>query len=395
MDTVAVNEGRGGRVHGGHLAVSEPSESGASPQAAEAPINVFVHLARNKDASEWRRAREAGTLVGVNDETPYGYGRAASMGCRVTFSRSSPEGPLGKALRLGIRWLSGFDYLHALRQGEALATADVVWTHTESQYLAVAAALIGKARRPKLLGQSVWLFDRWRKLDPLRRALYRRLIAKVDMLTFHSEENLAIARALFPDKRVELVRYGIASEISTAPTLRPASPIRILSVGNDRDRDWTTLIAALKGCERASLLILSETAPRGATQGAANIEVMQAKSNAELARHFAEATLVCVPLRPNSHVSGITVVQEAVLAGAPVVVSDTGGLRAYFGRDELRYVPLGDPFALREAIMEMASDPVAARNMAVRAQARLTGGELGLAAYIRQHVELSQEMLSQ
>jgi glycosyltransferase involved in cell wall biosynthesis len=370
-------------------------ENRGSLSTAEAPINVFVHLARNKDASEWWRAREAGTLVGVNDETPYGYGRAASMGCRVTFSRSSPEGPIGKVLRLGIRVLLGCDYLHALRQGEALTTADVVWTHTESQYLAVAAVLMGKARRPKLLGQSVWLFDRWRKFGPLRRALYRRLISEVDVLTFHSEENLAIARALFPDKRLELVHFGIASEESTEPMPRPASPLRILSVGNDRDRDWKTLIAAFKGCEYASVQILSETALRGWAQGAANVRVMPAKSNVELAQHFAAATVVCVPLKPNNHASGITAIQEAVLAGVPVVVSDTGGLVSYFGRDELRYVPPSDPVALREAIMETASDPVAARNMAVRAQARLTGGKLGLPVYIRQHVELSREMLKQ
>jgi len=33
-----------------------------------------------------------------------------------------------------------------------------------------------------------------------------------------------------------------------------------------------------------------------------------------------------VPLLPNLHASGITVIQEAVLAGVPVVATDTGGL---------------------------------------------------------------------
>jgi hypothetical protein len=34
------------------------------------PIKVFAHLARDKDAENWRLARTAGTLVGVNDERP-------------------------------------------------------------------------------------------------------------------------------------------------------------------------------------------------------------------------------------------------------------------------------------------------------------------------------------
>ena len=367
---------------------------GVSEHSRNAPINVFVHLARDKDASEWRRAKEAGTLVGCNDETPYGYGRAERMGCRVIFSRSSPESRLAKFVRLGIRAVTGFDYLHALRQAEALAAADVVWTYTESQYLAVAATLTAKfRRRPKLLGQSVWLFDRWQKLGLLHRLLYRRLIDKVDVLTFLSEENLTVARALFPQKRVEFVHFGLPSEERTEPTLRPATPIRILALGNDRDRDWKTLIAAVKGCEVASLQILSGTAPRRLAKGVPNVRIAPAASNADLVRRYAEATLVCVPLKRNGHASGITVIQEAVLAGVPVVASDTGGLTSYFSGSEVRYVPPGDVSALRDALLAVAKDPVAAREMAVRAQARLTGGSLGAEAYVRRHVQLSRELL--
>ncbi len=37
-----------------------------------------------------------------------------------------------------------------------------------------------------------------------------------------------------------------------------------------------------------------------------------------------------VPLKPNKHASGITVMEEAALHGLPMVVTDTGGLKAYF-----------------------------------------------------------------
>ena len=67
------------------------------------PIRVFVHLARNKDVTQWSAAYKAGTLVGVNEETPYGYGRAERMGCEVRFSASGPEGPVGKILRRELR----------------------------------------------------------------------------------------------------------------------------------------------------------------------------------------------------------------------------------------------------------------------------------------------------
>ena len=75
------------------------------------------------------------------------------------------------------------------------------------------------------------------------------------------------------------------------------------------------------------------------TRGASNIEIGRARSQDELLAAFREATLVCVPLLPNLHASGITVIQEAVLAGAPVVATDTGGLDAYFARDEIDSPP--------------------------------------------------------
>lgn len=356
-------------------------------------LRVFVHLAADKDAAAWRGAWQAGTLVGVNDETPYGYGRAERMGCTVTFSQAPRENRAARFLRLGLRVLLGFDLLHALRQGRALTEADVVWTHTESQFLAVAAALAFRARRPKLIGQSVWLFDRWERLGPLHRWLYRRLIRGVDALTVLSTENLALARTLFPGKRVLHVPFGIPSECVTPPVRRPSRPLRVLAVGSDRHRDWACLAAALDGMPEASAVILSGTAPPRLARGRPNLRVGRARSQAELAAHLAEASVACVPLKPNRHASGITVIQEAVLAGLPVVATGTGGLEGYFGSDAVRYVPPGDPAALRAALLEVAADPEAARARAERAQARMIEVGIGAESYIRRHVEISREML--
>lgn len=362
-------------------------------RAAERPMKIFAHLAADKDVTAWHEAWRNRTLVGVNDETPYGYGRAARMGCVIDFSRTSRETLPAKVLRLGLRVVTGFDLLHALRQRRALLDADVVWTHTESQFLAVAAVVAFARRRPKILGQSVWLFDRWERLNPFHKWLFRRLMRHVDVLTVHSSENLAVARALFPDKRVLCVPFGIPSEQTTAPVVRRGRPLHILSIGNDRHRDWECLAAALDGLSDASAVILSGTAPRSLTKGRPNLQIMQARTNPELFEHFAQAGVVCVPLKPNRHASGITVIQEAVLAGVPVVATATGGLEGYFGPDCVRYVPPADPGALREALQEIALDPEGARERAVRAQRHMAEAGIGAESYIRRHVELSREML--
>jgi glycosyltransferase involved in cell wall biosynthesis len=354
------------------------------------PLVVFVHLARDKDVDQWRAARAAGSLVGVNDDTPYGYGRAAHMGCTVTFSRSRPENPVARVVRLGLRVILGFDLVHAWRQRAAMADADVVWTHTESQFLGVAAIL---PPGPRLIGQAVWLYDRWPTLDPLRRALFRRLIGRVDVLTTLSDANLAVARALFPAKRVEMIPFGIPSEHPLEPLVRPTAPIRVLALGNDRHRDWATLIAAIRGADDMMVEIFSGTIDSNLARGVPNVTIGTLATNADLAAAMARATVMCVPLSANLHASGITVIEEAVLAGLPVVATDIGGLRGYFGDDAVRYVPAADPAGLRAAFRAVAADPDAATAMARHAQAHLAAAGLDAEGYVRRHVELSREMI--
>ena len=277
-------------------------------------LKVFVHLAHDKDVDRWRAAQAAGTLVGINDATPYGYGRAEGMGCTVTFSRSQPENAVTRLIRLGLRAITGFDVAHAWHQRRAMRAADVIWTHTESQFLGV-AAILGPG--PVLIGQAVWLYDHWPTLSGVRRALFRRLIHRVDVLTVLSDENLSIARALFPASRVECIRFGIPSEGMVPPTDRPAAPIRVLALGNDRHRDWATLVAAVRGHDDFEVSIFSATLDRRLVDGVANVSVGRVRDNDQLLAEMRRATVMCVPLQANHHASGITVVEEAVLMGCP------------------------------------------------------------------------------
>ncbi len=120
---------------------------------------------------------------------------------------------------------------------------------------------------------------------------------------------------------------------------------------------------------------------------------MQARTNTELFARLAEASVVCVVLKPNQHASGITVIQEAVLTGVPVIATAVGGLDGYFGPDAVRYVPPSDPDALRDAIRELAADPEGTRTRRVQAQRHMIEADIGAEAFIRRHVEISREMI--
>lgn len=371
-----------------------PDRDGPSPPSR---VRVFAHLAHGFDADLWRRRHASGELVGVNDPTPYGYGRAEAKGCRVTFSKDAPEGRFGRLLRLGLRAVLGFDFLHAWRNRAGIRASEVVWTHTESQFLAVALVILLSGSRgegPKLLGQSVWLFDRWERLSGLRRLFYRLLIARVDVLTVHSPENERVARAAFPDRWVELVLYGIPEGDKRPPRLRSDCPIRVLSVGNDEHRDWATVVEALRDRPNIVLDIISARAPARLAESSSNVTIRRVSNNDELLAAYEAASLVVVPLKPNRHASGITVIQEATLRGLPVVATRTGGLEAYFGPDAVGFVPPNDPDALRAAVEALGGDPAAATAQAQRAQALMAPGRLGCESFVDRHVELTRRLLA-
>ena len=237
--------------------------------------------------------------------------------------------------------------------GRRCAGADVVWTHTESQHLAVAALFkaMPKARRPKLLAQSVWLMDRWDGFGMPRKALYRWLIAEAGVLTFHSPLNRDKAKTLFPGTWCEVVPFGVCTALKQVPTAakRGEGDIRIFALGNDRHRDWATLLAAFANRPGFVVKIASGSLSPKRVAALENVEIVRPSHNTELLALYRWADVVALPLQENLHASGATVLQEAVLAGRPTVCTRTGGLDTYFSDDEIAFVPVNDADAMPRA----------------------------------------------
>ena len=364
--------------------------------AYDRPIRVFVHLAHGFGASQWEAKWKRSEIIGINDRLPYGYFWAREDRCLVEYSEDKEEWLVGKLVRLGIRALLGFDFVHAWRNRRGIGRAEVVWTHTESQYLAVLLLFQARrrTRRPKLIAQSVWLFDRWDRLSRPRRWFYAWLMRQADVLTVHSPDNLQRARELFPMCRSEIVPFGIRTEpIRSREPRKPHCPIRVLSLGNDRHRDWMTLVDAIKGWEQCELRLVSRQIPRALVRGARNVEVVYPSTNDELMALYEWADIVALAIKPNLHASGITVVEEATVCGVPVICTDTGGLRAYFSDGEVKYVPPRQPEALRRQIASFAQDDDAGAAMVKRARERMVAAGLSSRDFARRHAKLSRELL--
>lgn len=360
-------------------------------------IRVFVHLARGFGRSAWKQRWEKGEIVGINHDDPYGYRQAEEMGCTVQQSEDYPEGRLSGWLRLAVRAILGFDLVHAWRNRKGILPADVVWTHTESQSLSV-LLLVGlslwTARRPKVIAQTVWLIDSWDSYFFAKRALYRWLLRRADTLTFLSTSAAARAQQLFPRARVEFVKYGIRADQPLAVIDRESHlPVRILAMGNDRHRDWSTLIAAIENNPRYIAKVLTGAKIHGLLKNIDNVHQERASTNTELMELLGWADLLIVSLIDNFHASGITVIEEAVLYGIPVICTDVGGLRSYFSAQDMTYVPPNDPHAIRSAIELLSADAELRRSKAKRALAQMTEGDVNSRSFVARHVELSTELL--
>jgi glycosyltransferase involved in cell wall biosynthesis len=178
-----------------------------------------------------------------------------------------------------------------------------------------------------------------------------------------------------------------------APTgWTPHTPIRIAAIGNDRDRDWETLIKAF-GNDARYTVKLATRRRIPASLRAPNVEIALFSGIKKQHELYDWADVIVVPLRPNSHASGITVMLEAAAVGKPMVVTNVGALQDYFPEGEAAYIPPFNPQALRETVDQLAASPMDALRQARAAAAGLLSRDLTTQNYAMQHVRITQEML--
>lgn len=357
-------------------------------------LRVYVHLGHGFEAGQFRERFHRGEF---NDLTPYGFHLAESRDVSMTFSQDRPGGTPGRLLRaLNRRLRFGGD--HAWHNRRAIAESDVVWTMSENEAFAVAALMMLRLipRRP-IIGAAIWLFNDWRRLPAANRAIYRALSRWIDILTVHSEACLPVATEAALGTSVELSLFGINEE--SYPPLPPRDgrdgegeigPIHVLAAGNDRTRDWATLLAALGNDDR---FLVSAWTPMLDDHDAArvrNLRLPKPPTMTGIRAMYAAADVVVVPMVPNLF-SGITVALEAAALGRPVICSDTGGVPSYFSADEVLFVPPGDPVALKEAALAARTPRVSA--MTAAAQARFARGDYTTRAMIGHYLALTNRVL--
>jgi glycosyltransferase involved in cell wall biosynthesis len=189
----------------------------------------------------------------------------------------------------------------------------------------------------------------------------------------------------FPSERVYLVRHFV-DQLFYCP--RDAEEDTICSVGAEM-RDYPTLIEAMRGTElrchiaadhvripQRIRLVADRRVPIDTLSVPVDAKVtLGRKTLLELRDLYARSRFVVVPLVPSESDNGVTVILEAMAMGKPVVCSRTRG-QVDVIEDGVTgvYVPVGDPVALREAMLTLWEEPERAHAMGARAR-----------AYVEQH----------
>lgn len=351
--------------------------------------NIHVHLFYGADPRYYRKGENIGCL--------YGYHHAESDEFALSYSQDARESAPVRLFRRGLKAVLGFDLIHTWRNRGEILASDVIWTHTEQEYLSVALVLLLAGRRtapPLLLAQSVWLLDKWPHYGALRRWFYRKLIARADVLTTLASENAELCRR-YLGREATHVYYGLNTQdfpVQTPAEWVPHKPLRIAAIGNDRDRDWETLIAAFGNDARYSVrLATRRKIPQ--TLRAPNVEIAPAAGLRKQRELYDWADVVVVPLRPNSHASGITVMLEAAAVGKPMIVTQVGALEDYFSAQAAAYVPPFDATALREAADRFVAQPAQALRQAQSAALQLMSRDFTTRQFALQHVRITEELL--
>nr|WP_176458155.1 glycosyltransferase family 4 protein [Rhodococcus sp. WWJCD1] len=144
----------------------------------------------------------------------------------------------------------------------------------------------------------------------------------------------------------------------------PDGPLRILSLGSDRDRDSKTLIESL-----ASVLkqIPSATASIQCPSGTVlppGVVRLNRLSHRDVRALIAESHVILIPTRPNTHFSGMTVALEAMSVGRPVVATATLGADQYINHGVDGFLAnSGNSEEFAANVVDIFNDPVSAEGI--------------------------------
>jgi glycosyltransferase involved in cell wall biosynthesis len=215
------------------------------------------------------------------------------------------------------------------------------------------------------------------------------------------QQQFIMRRWGLPAARVRFTPFMVDQQFFAPEQAEPRQLDRpqICAVGLER-RDYPTLMRAVDGLN-ADVVVAAASpwARRGARattgdQIPANVQVRRFSQH-DLRQLYADSSFLVMPLENVEFQAGVTAILEAMAMGRAVICSRTPGQTDVIAEGETgRYVPPGDPGALRAAIEALLTDPARAARMGAAGR-RAVEQELSLDRYVERLGELVREVVAE
>jgi glycosyltransferase involved in cell wall biosynthesis len=232
----------------------------------------------------------------------------------------------------------------------------ITWTDTGALLFALFLKLTGQ-RHPHV-AMMFWISK------PKKAFLLRMVHSHIDRIILWTSvhRDFAIRRLGIPESKIIYIPHYVDQKF-WAPVEGEGE--MICSAGREM-RDYPTLVNAMRDvpirCHIAAGLFRDKIEPTVQAiyrNGPLPPNVTAGKLGPrELRDVYARSRFVVVPLLPSDSDNGLNVILEAMAMGKAVICSRTDGQRDVIIEGETGiFVPVGDPAALRRAILDLWADP--------------------------------------
>jgi glycosyltransferase involved in cell wall biosynthesis len=185
---------------------------------------------------------------------------------------------------------------------------------------------------------TLWMTDPKSGLSPLNAKFARWAVRQAVTVWANCRAQLdVLAEMRVPRSRLHLLHTpGIDADFWYGEREMPEAGL-VLSVGNDRHRHHEFVVRAIgrlkKSLPTSSLSSSSSTHFPVVVPAELGVR-HKSVSHSELRHLYGRAAVVAVGLKPNLHISGATVVLDAMACERPVVVTATPGYEEYVAHGE-------------------------------------------------------------
>ena len=316
-------------------------------------MRAHLEYAHTLDPVAWSARHAAGL---VPDRLPYGLDRLESHGFEVE-ARQPAGGVVGLFDGAARRMTGGFEFVEAMR-APARRRCDIAlcWDERTGVPAALRSRLPGEPEA--VLGVN-WLTDSDAPIGRRGRMLARQALGRAAGVWAMSPPQLGVLERDWgiDRRRLHLLHLGIDVEFWHETSGRPHSEL-VVGAGNDRHRDHKLLVEAIGRLRRRRPRVHLELV----TQHRVDVPKELGRRHAHLSHSgmrdlYSRASVVALAVKPNSHLSGLSVLLESMACSRPVAVTESPGLSEYARDGETAlFVPPNDANAFADAVDRLLSD---------------------------------------